>query len=186
MIGHNQPGSTRRRMRRLVLPRMVGALHVVLVGCTPEPLPVGAAPNRAAPSAPAPDRAAPSAPAPMPGSRTDPVFQPPSENWVILSESRREVIWGHPPSRVRDGQRARIWTVINNREVEPEFPAMKSMRGLSEFDCATRLHRSIEVTAFDQPGGNGRILERSTTPSKWSPVSLTAHLQRVMARACAP
>lgn len=158
------------------LPLLTAALPFVLLACATDPQPVGGRP----------DRSTPSTPAPTPGSRTDPVFQPPGENWVILSESRREVVWGDPTNRVRDGQRARLWIVINNREVELPYPAMKSMRGHSEFDCATRLHRSIEVTAFDQAGGTGRVLERSTTLSAWSPVAQTAHMQRALVRACAP
>jgi len=170
-------------LRRVGVGRAVAApvwlivvLHFSLLGCA----------TAVEPSGPRPAVGAPSTAAPTPGSRTDPVFQPPGENWVILSESRREVIWGDPTNRVRDWQRVRLPIVINNREVESPYPAMKSMRGLSEFDCATRLHRSIEVTAFDQPGGTGRVLERSTTPSGWSPVAQTAHLQRALVRACAP
>jgi hypothetical protein len=103
-----------------------------------------------------------------------------ADAWVSYGESELGIHYFDPTSIRTDGQRRRVWRLIDRKQKLPG--GIHSGKALIEIDCTGGSYRYVQTLQYSGRMGGGKYLqgEGEQPPGPISPGTMVAHLAQLV------
>jgi len=106
--------------------------------------------------------------------------------WVMVSQTKYATGYIDPATIARDGNHAKMWTLVDDR-ARIKFiggsPFM-SIKSHEEFDCRENKLRTLVYSLHSGNMGEGEVIFTDSNPSKWTPAITGKQMKRYLEIAC--
>ena len=106
--------------------------------------------------------------------------------WAAVNHNKYATGYANPATIVRDGDIAKMWTLVDCKEITHFFggyPFM-SIKSHEEFNCKEKKLRTLSYSLYPGKMGEGKDIFSDSNPSKWAPVLPGSQLADFLKIAC--
>jgi hypothetical protein len=105
--------------------------------------------------------------------------------WKAVDQNGAGAVYADPDTIVRSSDTAQMWWLLDygafQRMVEVGYFSQKTQ---SEYDCANRRSRVLELSLRADHMGEGKVIYSDESPHEWEPVDAGSISERLWALAC--